>query len=205
MLKPMDIHNKEFRKAVRGYDADEVDEFLDEIIVDFEKMQRELDSLRNQLSTYSDNMSAYKEREAALNNALISAQQFADSVRFEAEESAKRIIEEAEIKAKEIVGSSREALETMSENYELLTRRYNDIKENLRRYLQNQLQGLEHEDMTIEPIEAFVPKNVDSIVRSVVQEVKNENESEETKLNIKLKEIMDSKIYEKSDQGDYRY
>ena len=50
MLKPMDIHNKEFKKAMRGYDAEEVDEFLDEIIVDFEKMQRELDVLKKQLA-----------------------------------------------------------------------------------------------------------------------------------------------------------
>ena len=33
MLKPMDIHNKEFKKSVRGYDAEEVDQFLDEIII----------------------------------------------------------------------------------------------------------------------------------------------------------------------------
>ena len=49
MLKPMDIHNKEFKKSMRGYDIEEVDEFLDEIIVDFEKMQRELDVLKNQM------------------------------------------------------------------------------------------------------------------------------------------------------------
>ena len=36
MLKPMDIHNKEFKRVMRGYDVEEVDEFLDEIIVDFE-------------------------------------------------------------------------------------------------------------------------------------------------------------------------
>lgn len=70
MLKPMDIHNKEFKKAMRGYDAEEVDEFLDEIIVDFEKMQRELDVLKTQLSSYSENMNSYREKEISLNNAL---------------------------------------------------------------------------------------------------------------------------------------
>ena len=40
MLKPMDIHNKEFKRVMRGYDVEEVDEFFDEIIVDFEKMQQ---------------------------------------------------------------------------------------------------------------------------------------------------------------------
>ena len=49
----MDIHNKEFKRVMRGYDVEEVDEFLDEIIVDFEKMQRELDVLKTQISNYS--------------------------------------------------------------------------------------------------------------------------------------------------------
>ena len=78
MLKPMDIHNKEFKKSMRGYDAEEVDEFLDEIIVDYEKMQREIDMLKTQLSNYSENMNNYREKEISLNNALVSAQRFAD-------------------------------------------------------------------------------------------------------------------------------
>ena len=81
MLKPMDIHNKEFKKAVRGYDMTEVDEFLDEIIVDYEQMQRELDNLRGQISSYGDNLTAYKERETTLNNTMIAAQTFADNLR----------------------------------------------------------------------------------------------------------------------------
>ena len=105
MLKPMDIHNKEFKKSVRGYDAEEVDQFLDEIIIDFEKMQRELELLRNQLNNYSENMNSYRDKETALNNALVSAQHFADQMRREAEDKASRIIFEAEEQAKEIIGN----------------------------------------------------------------------------------------------------
>ena len=96
MLKPMDIHNKEFKKAMRGYDAEEVDEFLDEIIVDFEKMQRELDVLKTQLSSYSENMNSYREKEISLNNALVSAQRFADQLKRDAEEKAAAIVAQAE-------------------------------------------------------------------------------------------------------------
>ena len=47
-------------------DVEEVDEFLDEIIVDFEKMQRELDVLKTQISNYSENMNNYREKELSL-------------------------------------------------------------------------------------------------------------------------------------------
>lgn len=40
-LSPIDIHNKEFTKAFRGYAEDEVNEFLDQIIKDYEILLRE--------------------------------------------------------------------------------------------------------------------------------------------------------------------
>ena len=40
-LTPLDIHNKEFGKSFRGYDEDEVNEFLDQVIKDYEIVIRE--------------------------------------------------------------------------------------------------------------------------------------------------------------------
>ena len=205
MLKPMDIHNKEFKKAVRGYDTEEVDEFLDEIIVDFEKMQRELDLLRNQLSTYSENMTSYKERESALNNALITAQQFADNVKAEAELAAQKIISDAKEQAKAIVGSSENKLDTMQKSYDLLTEKFQEIKDNLRHYLEGQLDILSHDD--------FVFESSRTLLSSIaIPEIKLDNDlgteadNEETKINMKLQEIMDAKIYDKNVKDtEYRY
>lgn len=205
MLKPMDIHNKEFKKAVRGYDTEEVDEFLDEIIVDFEKMQRELDLLRNQLSTYSENMTSYKERESALNNALITAQQFADNVKAEAELAAQKIISDAKEQAKAIVGSSENKLDTMQKSYDLLTEKFQEIKDNLRHYLEGQLDILSHDD--------FVFESSSTLLSSIaIPEIKldsdlgTEADNEETKINMKLQEIMDAKIYDKNVKDtEYRY
>lgn len=202
MLKPMDIHNKEFKKAMRGYDAEEVDEFLDEIIVDFEKMQRELDLLRNQLKSYSDNMSSYKDRENALNNALVSAQQFGDHIKKEAEASASIMLQEAEEKAKTIINTSEQRLSAVEKDYKFLTDQYSALKENMRTYLQQQLEMLDHKDADF-----ATPDVVADKVVQVKKLVEAEAESEETKLNVKLKELMDAKIYnEKSSTGsDYRY
>ena len=38
MLTPVDIHNKEFSRSFRGYNQDEIDDFLDEIVNDYEKL-----------------------------------------------------------------------------------------------------------------------------------------------------------------------
>lgn len=205
MLKPMDIHNKEFKKTVRGYDTEEVDEFLDEIIVDFEKMQRELDLLRNQLSTYSENMTSYKERESALNNALITAQQFADNVKAEAELAAQKIISDAKEQAKAIVGSSETKLDTMQKSYDLLTGKFQEIKDNLRHYLEGQLDILSHDDFVFESSSALLSSIAIPEIK-LDSDLGTEADNEETKINMKLQEIMDAKIYDKNVKDtEYRY
>lgn len=49
MLTPLDIHNKEFRRSFRGYNEDEIDDFLDQVVNDYEKLFRENDNLKEQV------------------------------------------------------------------------------------------------------------------------------------------------------------
>lgn len=188
MLKPMDIHNKEFKKSMRGYDAEEVDSFLDEIIVDFEKMQRELDVLKTQISNYSDNMSSYREKEASLNNTLLSAQRFADQLKKDAEEKAAQIIASAEEEARKILGGTEERYNKVLADYTALASRYNDAKERMKEYFQNQINSLDQEEVGIsaEDVASYIKQ--DEAASNAAEQL---TENEETKLNVKLKEIME--------------
>lgn len=192
MLKPMDIHNKEFKKTMRGYDAEEVDEFLDEIIVDFEKMQRELDVLKTQLSNYSENMNSYREKEISLNNALVSAQQFADQLKRNAEEKAAAIIAQAEEEARKIIGGTEEKYHKVLNDYTMLANRYNDAKETLKEYFQNQILQLEQEEAGISTadVASYMKQNEADSNSAETSAALSENE--ETKINVKLKEIMET-------------
>lgn len=193
MLKPMDIHNKEFKKAMRGYDAEEVDEFLDEIIVDFEKLQRELDVLKTQLSSYSENMNSYREKEISLNNALLSAQRFADQLKKDAEARAAEIIAQAEEDAKNIIGNTEEKYNKVLADYTMLANRYNDAKETLKEYFQNQILLLEQEEVGISTAQVASYMKQEEVAEPVAEtEPSNLSENEETKINVKLKEIMET-------------
>lgn len=194
MLKPMDIHNKEFKKAMRGYDVEEVDEFLDEIIVDFEKMQRELDVLKTQISNYSENMNTYREKELSLNNVMLSAQRFADQLTQDAERKAAEIIANAEREAEKIVGSTQEKYNQVLADYAMLANRYNDAKETLRDYFRTQLSALDQDEAGIasEQVAEYI-KQAEQLPEAVAEaEKKAMAENEETKLNVKLKEIMEN-------------
>lgn len=188
MLKPMDIHNKEFKKAMRGYDAEEVDAFLDEIIVDFEKMQRELDVLKTQISNYSENMSSYREKEASLNNTLLSAQRFADQLKKDAEEKAAQIVASAEEEARKILGGTEERYKKVLADYTALASRYNDAKERMKEYFQGQIASLDQEEVGIsaEDVASYIKQ--DEATSGAAEQL---TENEETKLNVKLKEIME--------------
>ena len=194
MLKPMDIHNKEFKRVMRGYDVEEVDEFLDEIIVDFEKMQRELDVLKTQISNYSENMNNYREKELSLNNVMLSAQRFADQLTVDAERKAADIIANAEREAERIVGSTQEKYNQVLADYAILANRYNDAKETLRDYFRTQLTILDQDEAGIASAEvAEYIKQAEQLPQAVAEaEKKAMAENEETKLNVKLKELMES-------------
>ena len=169
-------------------------EFLDEIIVDFEKMQRELDVLKTQISNYSENMNNYREKELSLNNVMLSAQRFADQLTVDAERKAAEIIANAEREAEKIVGSTQEKYNQVLADYAMLANRYNDAKETLRDYFRTQLTILDQDEAGIatEQVAEYI-KQAEQLPQAVAEaEKKAMAENEETKLNVKLKEIMEN-------------
>lgn len=97
MLTPADIHNKEFSRGFRGYNEEEVDDFLDEVIESVEEMTKKMEKLEDELSLERKKVSQYQEMEAKLKETLDVAQKTADDV----VESAKTRVEEMERAAKE--------------------------------------------------------------------------------------------------------
>lgn len=105
-LTPIDIHNQEFSKAFRGYDEDEVNEFLDQIIKDYEILLREKKELENKLEETFDRLGHFTSIEGTLNKSIIIAQEAAEEVKRNAQKEAKLIVKEAEKNADRIVNDS---------------------------------------------------------------------------------------------------
>lgn len=105
-LTPLDIHNKEFSRRLRGYDEDEVNEFLDQIIKDYESVIRENKDLQNQLLTVQEKLDHFANIEESLSKTIIVAQEAADEVRTNAKKEAQLILKEAEKNADRIINES---------------------------------------------------------------------------------------------------
>ncbi|MCR2820794.1 DivIVA domain-containing protein [Lederbergia panacisoli] len=105
-LTPVDIHNKEFSRGFRGYDEDEVNEFLDQVIKEFELIIREKKELEDKLVSLNERLGHFSTIEDTLHKSIVVAQEAAEEVRGNAQKEAKLIIREAEKNADRIVNES---------------------------------------------------------------------------------------------------
>ncbi len=102
MLTPMDIHNHEFKKSFRGYNENEVDEFLDRIVSDYERVLRENEKLKERANLNEKEISHYKNLEQNLQDTLMVAQKTAEEVINSARKNAKDIRENATNEAQSV-------------------------------------------------------------------------------------------------------
>src|SRR5690606_9315139 len=105
-LSPLDIHNKEFTRGFRGYAEDEVNEFLDQIIKDYEIVLHEKKELEEKIKMMSEQMNHYNSLEDTLQKSIVVAQEAAGEVRRNSEKEAKLIVKEAEKNADRIVNDA---------------------------------------------------------------------------------------------------
>ncbi len=105
-LTPLDIHNKEFSRRIRGYDEDEVNEFLDQIIKDYEAMIRENKELQEQAANMKDKLTHFSNIEETLSKTIIVAQEAADELKGNSKKEAQLIIKEAEKNADRIINEA---------------------------------------------------------------------------------------------------
>ena len=96
MLTPLDIENKKFSKQImNGYNVDEVDDFLDEIGVDFAKKQKEVNEASKKIEELNASLEHYKNIEETLQNTLLMPQSTAEEVKNIAKQKADQIVTDA--------------------------------------------------------------------------------------------------------------
>lgn len=149
-LTPLDIHNKEFRKGFRGYVEDDVDEFLDEVVKEFENMLKENVRLKDEIEKMTGQVENYRQLEKTLHNTLIVAQSTAEEVKAAAKKEADLIIREAEISAGKIIEEAYDKVRQIVSENEEIRRQAQIMKTRLRTLLQAQLEllGTADEELT---------------------------------------------------------
>ena len=133
MITPLDIENKKFSKQMmNGYNVEDVDDFLDELVVDYEKNYKELAEANEKIERLTNDLEQYKNLEKTLQNTLVMAQTTAEEVKTVAKQQADQIVNEAKAKAEEIQKEGNETslkkLDEIDKQIAIKERRFEEIK-----------------------------------------------------------------------------
>ncbi|THE14402.1 DivIVA domain-containing protein [Bacillus timonensis] len=164
-LTPLDIHNKEFNKGFRGYDEDEVNEFLDQVIKDYEMVIREKKELESKLSELNEKLGHFTNIEETLNKSILIAQETAEEVKRNASKEAKLIIKEAEKNADRIINESLAKSRKITIEIEELKKQSKVFRNRFKMLIEAQLDMLSNDDWdhlmeyNVEPVFAESEEN----------------------------------------------
>ncbi|MFW6381335.1 MAG: DivIVA domain-containing protein [Bacillota bacterium] len=135
-FSPLDIYNKEFKKSAFGYNTGEVDDFLDDVGVAYEKLLKEINSLQEENERLKERLANYENIEDKLSQTLESVQETAREQTRQAKEEADRIIDKANMEADKIRDQARlkaqeeyRALERLKETRQLFEIRFKSLLE----------------------------------------------------------------------------
>lgn len=141
-ITALDIHNKEFRTVLRGYDRNEVDEFLDQVIKDMELLMRENAEYKEKATSLADKLEHYHNLEQTLHNALVVAQETAEEVKSAAKREAQLIAKEAELKAERMVDEAIAKVRRMTSEVDDLRKQAEVFRARLSSLLKAQMEML---------------------------------------------------------------
>ena len=143
MLTPLDIENKRFGKQMmNGYNVNEVDDFLDELTLEYGKLYKENAELKEKREELDSDVGKYRNIENTLQNTLIMAQKTADEITEVAKKQAEQIIKDAEISAKNTVEELNTQIMLKEKEIEDLKKQFDVYKAKMESLLISQLELL---------------------------------------------------------------
>jgi cell division initiation protein len=196
-ITPMDIEQQEFTRSFRGYNEEEVDDFLDKIVKDYEELINENVRLNEEVEKMQEKLKEFGEIEESLRSALLNTQKSAEEMKGRVEKEAKVIIEKAEMEAKALKQEVFQREDLVKNEIDNL-RRYKFIfKEKFKSMLNLYLKMLETEEFEekgnykIEEDEIIKEKTVKKISGERMEKLEELNMEED----YKIKETEDEQRY----------
>ncbi len=201
-LTPLDIQNKSFPVKMRGYEKDEVDDFLDLIVRDYEDVVQKNRELQKALKHAEEKLEYFNELKDALNQSIIVAQDTADKVKTSASKESEVIVTSAQNKADEMVAKAekrahqlmttaeekaKEILTEATNNARQLAVETNDLKKKTRVFHSNMLLMLQSQlemvktpewEEILAPFSSYVQESHQVIREVLSKELDSENVSE---------------------------
>ncbi len=139
MITPLDIQNKVFTRAVRGYKEEDVDGFLDLLTVDYERLIDDNENLKKLLADTTEKLQEYKTTESAVLETLKAAKALMNDISASAEKRAEIMVKNAELDAELLQKQARESVERLKEEEIALSQRVTAVRSRFKSMLESEL------------------------------------------------------------------
>lgn len=150
-LTPIDVRRMEFPKGLRGYDTARVDDFRAQVADELDRLTRLNQDLEANVRSLTEQLRGFRDRDKALNDALVSAQQLRSEVREQSEREAQLILREARADADRIVQGAQMDAMRFAEQITLLSRMRRGYLKQFRVMLERQLAEIAVEEDVPDP------------------------------------------------------
>ena len=201
-LTPLDIQNKTFPTKMRGYNQDEVDDFLDLVVRDYEELTQRNRELEKAVKHSEEKLEYFNELKDALNQSIIVAQDTADKVKTSAIKESEVIVTTAQNTADELVANAekrahqlttdaeekaRKILTDATEKARQLATETEDLKKKTRVFhqrislmLESQLEQVKSPewDEILQPFSSYVTDSHEVIKEVLAKQLDNENDTD---------------------------
>lgn len=176
VITSMDIDNKEFKKSLRGYDCDEVDEFLDKLSSDYETLYKENSTLKEKIELMEEKVSHYAKIESTIQNTLILAQNAAEQARDTAQSEADLIIKKANNSAQKIIDKAHNDVIKINDDYEKLKQEFLKFRAKFKNFMNAQVDtfnGLEADFVKNYNVGVAVDENTDIAPKEIEDKIED--------------------------------
>lgn len=146
-LAPLDIHHKEFKRAFRGYNDDEVKEYLEKVAREYETVFKDNLLLKEEKEALQKRLEHYQQLENSLRSALVLAQNTAEETKANALKEASLIIEEAKLKAERVKEDAKIQMQELTKELEQLQQEERFFRIKFKTLLESHLQLLQQAEM----------------------------------------------------------
>jgi cell division initiation protein len=145
-ITPLDIQQKRFHTAFRGYDRGEVETFLDLVREDMELLLREVTELREFRQTYEDRMRELHEKEETVKNTMIMTQKMAEDLKENARKEAALLMKDAELRGQQTTVNAQEEKARLEAELLELRRRKHHFLQDIKKVIQMHLEMVNFEE-----------------------------------------------------------
>jgi cell division initiation protein len=138
-LTPLDVRRYDFRTSLRGYEREHVDQFREQVATELERLGRLNADLDARGRNAAEQLKSFRERDQAINEALVSAQQLRSQMKEQAEKEAELILREARAEAARIIDGARANVRSIEEEFQAIDRMRRGYLAQLRMHVERQL------------------------------------------------------------------